>query len=279
MCGQMPLLAILIVFHSWTEPCRYEAASHRDAARRTSHLSVLQGSNMRRESPRSLRVLKMQARHLNGVAKARTRKGGRPSGKRMRGTQRDVEAAFSPPEDWHEPCNSRDDYKVIVQPAGAGYRHILTPEDVRQRLSLLPASFTAGLDVVQMSSMTTKKRSFPCYGMQWGTAIYLYPVEESLIEVFNYPPLPNLLNEVKMYGGQWEHDDPGPWNLVWSEETIRDFYLNNILIHELGHLLDRRNTSYVDRERYAEWFATEYGYRRTSRKPQGKQTRRHHAKR
>lgn len=233
---------------------------------------------MRREGPRSLRVLKMQARHLNGVAKARTRKGGRPSGKRMRGALRDVEAAFSPPEDWHEPRNSRDDYKVIVQQPGIGYRHILTPEDIRQRLSELPSSFTAGLDVVQFSCMTTKKKSFPCYGMQWGTAIYLYPVEETLVEVFDYPPLPNLRNEVKMYGGTWEHADPGPWNLIWTEETIRDFYLNNILIHELGHLLDKRNTGYVDRERYAEWFAIEYGYRRSQR-PRATQSRRHHSKR
>ncbi len=42
--------------------------------------------------------------------------------------------------------------------------------------------------------------------------------------------------------------------------AIKDFYLNNILIHELGHLLDERNTSYTDRERYAEWFAIKYGY-------------------
>ena len=233
---------------------------------------------MRRDTSRSLRVLKMQARHLNGVAKARTRKGGRPSGKRMRSGKRDVEMAFSPPEDWHEPRDTRDGYKVIVQPPGDGYRHILTPEDVRQRLSELPASFTANLDVVQFSRMTEKKRSFPCYGMQWGTAIYLYPVEDTLIEQFDYPPRPNLLNEVKMYGGTWDHADPGPWNLVWTEESIRDFYLNNILLHELGHLLDKRNTSYVDRERYAEWFAIEYGYRRSQR-PTRTPVRRRHAKR
>ena len=44
---------------------------------------------------------------------------------------------------------------------------------------------------------------------------------------------------------------------------MRDYYLNNILIHELGHLVDSRNTGYVDRERYAEWFAVEYGYKQS----------------
>ncbi len=52
---------------------------------------------------------------------------------------------------------------------------------------------------------------------------------------------------------------------MWTERAIKDFYLNNILIHELGHLLDDRNSRSVDRERYAEWFAVEYGYKPTRR--------------
>ena len=55
------------------------------------------------------------------------------------------------------------------------------------------------------------------------------------------------------------------WQLVWTEEAIRDFYLNNVLIHELGHILDSRNTSHRDRERYAEWFALEMGYKASRR--------------
>jgi hypothetical protein len=69
------------------------------------------------------------------------------------------------------------------------------------------------------------------------------------------------------------------WKLVWTEQAVKDFYLNNILIHELGHLLDDRNSRSVDRERYAEWFALEYGYKPThrSRSPVKKLvTRRHH---
>jgi hypothetical protein len=81
-----------------------------------------------------------------------------------------------------------------------------------------------------------------------------------------------------MYGGRWSQDSASVWRLEWTEEAVRDFYLNNILIHELGHLVDARNTGYVDRERYAEWFALEYGYKR-SRPVQSpkKIVRRHHA--
>ena len=51
--------------------------------------------------------------------------------------------------------------------------------------------------------------------------------------------------------------------LIWTEQTIKDFYLNNVLIHEIGHLNDARNTKPNDRERFANWFAIEYGYRAT----------------
>jgi hypothetical protein len=65
---------------------------------------------------------------------------------------------------------------------------------------------------------------------------------------------------------------------VWTEEAIKDFYLNNILIHELGHLVDDRNVRAADRERYAEWFAVRHGYLSTpGRRPAGQKViRRHH---
>ena len=66
--------------------------------------------------------------------------------------------------------------------------------------------------------------------------------------------------DARMYGGRW-FQDGDVWRLEWTPNTIHDFYLNNILIHEIGHINDHRNTSFDDRERYANWFATEYGYR------------------
>jgi len=113
--------------------------------------------------------------------------------------------------------------------------------------------------------------------MQWGASLYLYPIEQDLVEFYHCPPTPNQANEARMYGGRWSHVGRGTWKLEWTETSVHDFYLNNILIHELGHLVDSRNTGYVDRERYAEWFALEYGYKpsRHARVPR-KIVRRHH---
>jgi hypothetical protein len=216
--------------------------------------------------------------HTNALAVAKRAKHGAPFNKRARNVERNQRLPFMPPEDWHEPHELGGRYKIIVQNPGTGFRHVLTPADVRNRLAQLPERFTRNLEVVQFSRMTRKKASFPCYGMQWGTTIYLYPIEENLVEDYENPPKPGQFNEARMYGGVWT-EEPAGWKLVWSEATIRDFYLNNILIHELGHLVDDRNTQYQARERYAEWFAVEHGYK-PSRLPEQKQSvhRRHHAK-
>lgn len=187
-------------------------------------------------------------------------------GKRARISSSVLRGPYLPPENWHEPREApTGEYRVIRHPPGAGYRHLLTEEDVRARLAQLPAWMVEPLEVVQFSSMTRKKRHAPCYGLQWGNTIYLYPLEENLIETFCAPPKPAQKIEAAMYGARWELAGGRSWRLIWTEESARDFYLNNVLIHELGHILDNRNTSTKDRERYAEWFALEHGYKATRR--------------
>ncbi len=216
----------------------------------------------------------------SAMANAKThRRRGVLINKRARGGQRNEQLPFIPPEDWYEPTEQGKDYRVVVKSPGSGFRHILTPADIRSRLAELPAAFLQNLEVVQLSGMTRKKQSFPCYGMQWGSSLYLYPIEQCLVEEYNLPPTPAQRNEARMYGGRWIQESSRVWKLVWTEQSVRDFYLNNILIHELGHLVDARNTRYVDRERYAEWFALEYGYKASRRlaAPKRAVSRRHHA--
>ncbi|WP_425615937.1 hypothetical protein NA78x_005872 [Anatilimnocola sp. NA78] len=210
--------------------------------------------------------LKAPAPAKNNTGRVASRRvAGAGKGARIAGSP--VRGPYMPPERWYEPSEDHDgDYNVIHQAPGSGYRHILAEAEIRERLSLLPAWMVKPLQVVQLSQMTRKKRRAPCYGMQWGNTIYLYPIEQNLVENFARAPKPAQLIEAKMFGARWERISSSSWNLVWSEDTIRDFYLNNVLIHELGHILDERNTRSIDRERYAEWFALEYGYKPSRRK-------------
>lgn len=182
-----------------------------------------------------------------------------------RGNGLAIGRAFDAPEVWHEPVERDEpqaghELKVIVQNPGQNYVHPVTPDDVRERVLQLPAQYREKLDVVQLSRMTRKRRLFPCYGLQWGTAVYLYPIEASLEELYVRAPRPAQRIETEMFGGRWVEDGP-LWRLIWTENSIRDFYLNNVLIHEIGHINDDRNTSFRKREQFADWFAVEYGFR------------------
>ena len=209
---------------------------------------------------------------------ARSKRRAVTMGKRARISSAVLRGPYLPPENWYEPSDQRSEsgrgdsgsglrgnFRVIHQPAGAGFRHLLTEADVRARLAQLPSWMVEPLEVVQFSRMTRKKQHAPCYGMQWGNTIYLYPIEEALVETFCQPPGPAQKIEAAMYGARWESGGGRSWRLIWTEATARDFYLNNVLIHELGHILDNRNTSTKDRERFAEWFALEHGYKATRR--------------
>ncbi|QDU80008.1 hypothetical protein Pla110_17300 [Polystyrenella longa] len=173
--------------------------------------------------------------------------------------ERSQSQAFNAPEIWHAPTEA-DHFTFVEYSAGENYIHPVTRNEVLERIRELPAEFQADLDVIQFSAMTRKRALFPCYGMQWGNTVYLYPIEANLEEVYTRAPMPQQRIETEMYGGQWEQHG-SEWILSWTEETIRDFYLNNILIHEIGHINDHRNTRQEDRERYANWFAIEYGFR------------------
>ena len=108
---------------------------------------------------------------------------------------------------------------TCTEPAGEGYVHPVTAEEVAERIKRLPKRFLQNLEVVQFSRMTRKRALFPCYGMQWGSAVYLYPIEASLVEIYVGPPRPEQLIEARMFGGKWEQEGRR-WRLVWTEEAF-----------------------------------------------------------
>ena len=123
----------------------------------------------------------------------------------------------------------------------------MTVHEVRARLLDLPRQFVEPIEVIQFSAMTRKRKLFPCYGMQWGPNVYLYPIEESLVETYYQPPKPQQLVEARMFGGVWSQVN-GYHLLTWTEQAIKDFYLNNVLSHEIGHVTARHAAQQYTRQ-------------------------------
>lgn len=209
-------------------------------------------SRKERRNPTPAKMLRKQQRKRTNSSRPR-------EAYRQRSLTENKHSSFVAPEVWHE-ATGRENVEIVLDDPGFSYVHPVTEDEVRLRIEELPAKYLQDLEVVHLSRVTQKKALFPCYGMQWGVTVYLYPIEESLSETYVRPPRPQQIIEAKMYGGVWSQAG-NEWKLEWTPETIRDYYLNNILIHEIGHINDTRNTSYTDRERYANWFAQEYGFR------------------
>jgi hypothetical protein len=213
-----------------------------------------------RERQRSLKSKGRQATPRR-VSERQRATNGRPAGAfRQRGSDTSQQSnGFYAHDQWYEPSES-DVIQLYRRDPGAGFIHPVSIEDVSERVKQLPARYRQNLEVIELAPMTRKRSLFPCYGMQWGPNVYLYPIEESLVETYTRPPRPEQVIEAKMYGGVWTQDG-NLWRLSWTEHALRDFYLNNVLIHEIGHVNDTRNRNQNARERYADWFAIEYGYR------------------
>lgn len=128
--------------------------------------------------------------------------------------------------------------KVITLPPAEGFVHPCTKLDVGSRLDSLPAQFLEGIRAVFLLSGTrkqlrTKSSRLGCYGMYGWQCIFLCAYPET-----------------------WKPFDP---------TKLRDFYLDDVLVHEVGHHVDRhRFNNSKTKEGFAYWFAREFGKKRRS---------------
>lgn len=109
----------------------------------------------------------------------------------------------------------------------------------------------------------TFKKLF-AYGRYMSNVIFLHPFPKKFIDQrWKTLPKPSLLQEYERAGAKVAREGKRWW-IQFDEESLKQFYLRDVLLHELGHHVDSKNFRFkTDRkiESFAEWFASEHGYK------------------
>lgn len=142
----------------------------------------------------------------------------------------------------------------------------VTKAEVRSKLNSLPSQFLEGLKGVMLlggskKQLKTAWGNLSCYGVYSDSVIFLLPFPiEQLITCSRTLPPPHIKQDYEKAGAIFTFENQR-WYKHFTRSTLKTFYLNDVLIHELGHHVDRYNKNDSDAEKYAEWFAREYGYK------------------
>ena len=155
---------------------------------------------------------------------------------------------------------------IVLQRTHAEFVRPLSREDIEDTLSKVSKEYTSDLQGVFVLGGSSKLAkvvdSLYCYGTYWMWCIFLAPFPRAFLRrCYRRPPKPSILSEYSRAGASVRQTRDG-LVVEFSEVAIRRFYIRDVLMHEIGHHVDRRwPRSKRKSEGFAEWFATEYGYR------------------
>jgi hypothetical protein len=142
----------------------------------------------------------------------------------------------------------------------------VTEAELKEVLASIPRTFTAGLKAVFVLAGSKKlakvSRRLFCYGAYSMDCVCLTPHPKAYMQqILRRPPSPSLLRELERAGVDTQESRKG-LVITFDLPSLRRFYLQDVLMHEIGHHVDRRpRASRRTREGFASWFASEYGYR------------------
>ena len=153
---------------------------------------------------------------------------------------------------------------IVVRDLHPRFIRPVTPEDVKATILKVPPEFVKGLEAVYLLGGTAKQEKvalgalfrFGCY-RNCRAYLHAFP-KRSLVRRFSNLPPPHVVQEYERAGATYTHESDG-WVLRFSPDTLRSFYLYDVLLHEIGHHVDRSDyfkKNEVAGERYAAWFTT-----------------------
>ncbi|RJP19156.1 MAG: hypothetical protein C4520_13275 [Candidatus Abyssobacteria bacterium SURF_5] len=148
--------------------------------------------------------------------------------------------------------------RFMEDPLPKGYVYPCTIEDIKQKLNSLAPEMLRNISTIHLCNQVKMNPGVDAH-IYDGSDIRIYPVPEKLRWYYGKrKPNPACAQERLEFGAYWQTTDEG-WFLCWDRDNLREYILNHILLHEIGHSLDTVYYGTSRGERFAEAFAHHVG--------------------
>jgi hypothetical protein len=149
----------------------------------------------------------------------------------------------------------------IVDPLPRSYVYPCSIEDVRKKLEELSSRMLSNISVIHLCKQVKMNPGVDAH-IYGGTNIRIYPVPEKFRwNCGRKKPNPAFAQERLEFGAYWREID-NEWFLCWGRDSLKEYILNHVLLHEIGHSLDDFHYGTGRGEKLAEAFAHRIGRNR-----------------
>ncbi len=153
-------------------------------------------------------------------------------------------------------------WHVIRENPSREYYHPCSRAEIHGVLKQLPESLTSNVRAIILRRMPKDDAEALIEARCRWSCIVLNAFPRSNQLWFHGAPPPQLVKHDAPWAGSWiKQSDGRTWVQQWTGAQAKRYYLYHVLLHELGHLYDRRHTDLRAREAFAEDFALKWARR------------------
>lgn len=142
------------------------------------------------------------------------------------------------------PKEGEEKPKFMIDNPSRDFYFPIHVEDIKEALAKLPREHTSCITHIWLRKLRkneyetgdTVQGEFICGSKVYLVVLYPFPKDHKM-RFGKIKPENKVISHYKKYTSELEEDEKG-WFLQWTEDTIKRYYLESLLLHEIGHSLD-----------------------------------------